>query len=544
MSDKSLENDTYKLTKNGDSLILTNKKTQKTRVLEIDDANYVFDDYNHFRDSNIIENYFKLKEEQYTPPLQTKTADYVKEYKEAENLYTKKYEDIIERFIKKFNLSLDEIEKLSKIPDDNSIKKFNRSEEEKKEIINSFKVMKKELKEDKKIETDPFTYLKSYFKDYYETKKVIDFVNVSINDFIKNKEKYTTEEDYEKIKNKKIESLDDLANLGIKQFSNINLVKLTNYITKLAMICKRVESSNNNPISLKNINQPEFINSKLKYWWCITMNPQDGGITGGEKKEYTSLTDNNVSNEKILFCLSIISFLLTTFYKTISKIYEEELESHKTITDLIYSLCENGLKYFDSSVKISILENIYNNFTQEKIYDFYPRLYVNPNIEKNVSFINFTVYKEDCPYISLLGDVYTKTLKADNNTLKYPDITTAYNKIKDIFDYCKRKLTGMGNQQSSGWTDTTLTRIENIKDVLKDYSSGVINQSSGWTDTTLTRIENIKDILNGYNSGMVSPSLLRVMSKTKSSGSNSSSGWTDTTLTRIERINETLHNYI
>ena len=590
----SLENETYKLTKNGDSLILTNKKTQKTRVLEIDDANYVFDDNNHFRDSNIIENYFKLKEEQYTPTLQTKTADYKTEYKEAENLYISKYEDIIKRFIKKFNLSLDEIENLSKIPDDTTIKKFYRTEEQKKEIINSFKLMKKELKEDKKIETDPFTYLKSYFKDYYDTKKVIKFTDIPINDFIKNKEKYTTEEDYEKIKNKKIKSLDDLVKSGIKQFSNIDLLQLVKYLVKLSNIWTIVTNFNTNTISLKNINQPEYISKSLKYWWCITMNPQDGGITGGEKTEYTNLNDNNISDEKILFCLSIASRLFSTFYKTISNIYEEELESKKTITDFIYNLCEKKLEYFDSSVKISILENIYNRFEIKNIYDFIPKLYVNPNIEGDVLFTNFTEYKEQCPDASYLGNIYNKYMKKQKGKIKLFYLQPTYNEIKKIFDECLKNLTAMGNysNSSSGWTDKTLTRIEKIKDTLKEvnnsssgmcgmcetnFSSGwtdktltriekikdtlkevtnsssgmcgmcETNFSSGWTDKTLTRIEKIKDTLKEVTNssfGKINPSLLRVMNKTKSSNSNSSSGWSDTTLTRIEKIKDVLHNYI
>ena len=100
---ETIQNDRYKITKNNDTLILTNKKTLKTRVLTPEDIDYVIDDNQHIRDTNIIENYFRLKDEPYTPILQTKQADYVKEYKDAEKLYNTKYEDIIENFIK--NLS-------------------------------------------------------------------------------------------------------------------------------------------------------------------------------------------------------------------------------------------------------------------------------------------------------------------------------------------------------------------------------------------------------------------------------------------------------
>ena len=62
MSSK-IENDRFAITKNEDTLILTDKKTQKSRVLEPEDIDYVIDDNQKMRDSNVIDNYFRLKDD-------------------------------------------------------------------------------------------------------------------------------------------------------------------------------------------------------------------------------------------------------------------------------------------------------------------------------------------------------------------------------------------------------------------------------------------------------------------------------------------------
>ena len=75
----------------------------------------------------------------------------------------------------------------------------------------------------------------------------------------------------------------------------------------------------------------------------------------------------------------------------------------------------------------------------------------------------------------------------------------------------------------SGWTDKTLTRIENIQDTLRNIGSGQI--ALGWTDKTLTRIEEIENTLRTVGSGYLK-----------------GSGWTDKTLTRIDDILDVLRN--
>ena len=99
--------------------------------------------------------------------------------------------------------------------------------------------------------------------------------------------------------------------------------------------------------------------------------------------------------------------------------------------------------------------------------------------------------------------------------------------VKDIREICEGK-TSAGNKLNNksvgmGWTDKTLTRIENIQESLRNIGSGQI--ALGWTDKTLTRIENIQDTLRNVGSGYLK-----------------GSGWTDKTLTRIENIQEVLRN--
>jgi hypothetical protein len=236
MSDnKGLENTKYKLIKNEDKLVLTDKKTLKARVLDIEDIDYVVDDNQRLRDPNVIENYFRLKDEPYEPKMMTKTADYVKEQKEAEKLYSPmKYEDLIDEFIKKYSLSNMEIEKFSQIPDETTIKKlYGRKDDEKKAMINDFKILKKKLTENKNLGADIFSYLKSYFTNYTYNVELMDLYDkVSFESYIKDKSFYRNIEEYNKIKDKNIKSLQDLYDADIPYFGGINLKYLDILIKK------------------------------------------------------------------------------------------------------------------------------------------------------------------------------------------------------------------------------------------------------------------------------------------------------------------------
>ena len=225
----SIENSRYSLSKNGDILILTDKKTLKSRNLDIDDIDYVIDDNQKFRDTNIIENYFRLKDEPYEPTLKTKQADYVKEYREMEKITKKVPQDLVEEFIKRFSLSDNEIRRLGEVPEELTIRKFKtRSDEEIRQILNDFRILKRELKEKDKVGTDIFTYLKAYFGSYIDRDKLVDAARMNIEDLFKDRDMYSRE-DYELIKDKDITNLQELYDLGIKKIWKYKF-RFINYI--------------------------------------------------------------------------------------------------------------------------------------------------------------------------------------------------------------------------------------------------------------------------------------------------------------------------
>ena len=85
------------------------------------------------------------------------------------------------------------------------------------------------------------------------------------------------------------------------------------------------------------------------------------------------------------------------------------------------------------------------------------------------------------------------TLKEDENVV--------YNKLSKKIDKLindKRKGKGRTMLYGNGWTDKTLTRIDNLKELLRTGSGygRTMLYGYGWTDKTLTRIDNLKELLN------------------------------------------------
>ena len=300
MSDNNgLENTKYKLIKNEDKLILTDKKTLKSRVLEVDDIDYVVDDNQRLRDPNVIENYFRLKDEPYEPKMMTKTADYVREQKEADLLYsTNKYEDLIDEFIKKYALSIKEIKKLALIPDESTIKNFtSRTLEDKKAIINDFKILKKKLTENKNLGVDVFTYLKTYFDNYQYNLNLVElYEKVDIDHYLKDKVFYDDIDNYEKVKKLgKIMSLKDLYDNHIDKFGSINLGLLNNLISKFKKIQEIYKNSGSNCKLAKPIVSTEY---------NLNLTSKTGsGMGGGDLsiKELVELYQKLTKEEKEIF---------------------------------------------------------------------------------------------------------------------------------------------------------------------------------------------------------------------------------------------------
>lgn len=274
-----IENDRYKITKNEDKLILTDKKTQKARILEPNDIDYVIDDNQKIRDSSVIENYFRLKDDKSELRFNTKKADYVSEYKEAEKYTNKKYQDSVEDFLSKWNFSKEELDNLASVPDESTIRKFEtRTDEEKKSIANDFRLMKKTLLEERKITTDPFTYLKAYFKNYVSVEEMESLAKLKIDDYLHNRAFYSNDYEYDKIKSLEVKSLKDLKDNKVDYFGHINLDLLDNFSKRMKVIkdnAKEILEIDDNP-EAKNIN--------FKYNIGIITNPEDLDIYKKEKK--------------------------------------------------------------------------------------------------------------------------------------------------------------------------------------------------------------------------------------------------------------------
>ena len=526
-SSKGLENARYKLIKNEDKLILTDKKTLKSRVLDVDDIDYVVDDNQKLRDPNITENYFRLKDEPYEPKMSTKTADYVKEQKEAEKYVFKNHSDIIENFIKKYNFTDEELESLASVPDETSIRKFNRTESDKKTIINDFKIMSKNLKEDKNL-TDTFTYLKAYFKNYRvahfgtKTKKN----NSVLINYLKQPEHYSPE-DYDKIKNKDIKDLYDIYKSGVEKFDNIDLKLLNNWAKIINMIYHIVEVQRNEYVMIKYYNvidnyekYVELFSDKL----TILPNPLD-----------IQVYRDAVGKEEIP--KTTMAFIASISNDILNNLIEGKVLKYGAIFDLekfISKIANNGIKYFNSLNKIKKINSMMDSDQDNtEKYTFTGKIYTRTRTTPiDYSKPRFEITSGENKEVKI------NKLASDEKRLSIQG-NLIFGKIEAIFKIIKKDINNVGEgHMALGWTDDTLTRIENIQTILNRYGFGTINpallrvmgrnriKGSGWTDDTLTRIENIQTILNRYGYGM------------------KASGWTDDTLSRIEKINTTLSQYI
>lgn len=519
-SSKGLENARYKLIKNEDKLILTDKKTLKSRVLDIDDIDYVVDDNQKLRDPNITENYFRLKDEPYEPKMSTKTADYVKEQKEADKITGKIQQDIVEQFIKRHKLTDEEIKLLADIPDIESIKKFkNRDLADIKAIINDFKVMRKDLVEDKKIGTDPFNYLMAYFKSY---KKLADEkVNKEVVENVLKNPTFYNDNDIKKIKEIPDITIQKIYDSGVKYINNINLTYLQNFINRIKKFMVIFNDSENTKVEIDesefSVYEPKFLN-----YIRFQAHPKDMNIwemrTGKDIEELRGLAIYGVIENWIIIKLITLKII-----------------NYMNLKEELNNLVNQGLDYFSTYDKLHMLGELFkeNNIGND-MYKFKIQIYKSTP-EDHLKFTNPAEYYTNryfregkLPDIKYILPGY---LNQNGKTL-----------AKSVQMLAKIVMDGIDNDFSrgmaSGWTDDTLSRIETIQTILNRYGFGTINpgllrvmdrnriKGSGWTDDTLTRIENIQSTLNNFSYGM------------------KSSGWTDDTLSRIEKINTTLSQYI
>ena len=634
MSDTGLENTKYKLIKSDDKLILTDKKTLKARVLDIDDIDYVVDDNQRLRDPNVIENYFRLKDEPYEPRMMTKTADYVKEQKEVEKLYSPlKYEDLIDEFIKKYAMTLKEIERLGLIPDESTIKNLpSRTEDDKKAMINDFKLLKKKLTENKNLGTDIFTYLKNYFINYHYNMTLSNlYEELSINSYLKKKVFYKNTDDYNKIKNSdNLKSLKDISDNGINIFGGINLKLLKELIDKFKAI-KKIYTDKNKSKYVMIDNTTSYIrNSNVSYNLNIIPNKEESFKSkgGGKVEDLIEIYNKLGEEEKQLFndWTSVNSF--EGYSKSVESFINEKKEYSDELKKLIEDLKPEDYDAFRELKNKDIKEDKEDIKEDKQRHITYNALFVGPlNSEDSEKIERVLIQENTVAFLSiynmiisgllkrinelentkgtftkmneLIDDITDKGLEYFNTTVKIQvvvnilesrpnDISpyslkawlyTATQSKENITKIDKPKMYESGHFEYVSTTKSIIRNnknkvvqefVENIaKEILQivierindnnndskfQSSEGPLKMSSGWTDDTLTRIENIteklKNISNSnYNHGhgKINPALLRVMNRTSSGWNNQSegplkmsAGWTDDTLTRIDRINDTL----
>lgn len=337
---KGLENARYKLIKNEDKLILTDKKTLKSRVLDVDDIDYVVDDNQKLRDPNITENYFRLKDEPYEPKMSTKTADYVKEQKEADKITGKIQQDIVEQFIKKHKLTDEEIKLLGDIPDIESIKKFkNRDMSDIKAIINDFKVMRKDLVEDKKIGTDPFNYLKAYFKSY--KKSADEKINEEIVENILKNPSFYDKKDIETIKEIQDITIQKIYDSGVKNINNINLTYLQNFINRIKKLMVFFNDSENTKVEIDESAVSEYDPEFLNYI-RFQAHPKDMNI-------WQNRTVEEIEGLRGLAIYGVIK------NQIINKLIKKKIIDYTRLKEELNNLVNQGLDYFNTYDKLHML---------------------------------------------------------------------------------------------------------------------------------------------------------------------------------------------
>lgn len=508
----------YVLSKDNDKIILTDTKTGKKRILSIDDIDYVVDDNQKLRDENTIATYFRLKEEDFKPKTMTKKANLVQEYKQATTKEKADTFDYVGDFLEKAKLLPSEIKSLAELPDESTINKFNRPQQEKDYIIRLFQEMKNDL-DKKKINT--FDFIKSYLNhnQKFDLESKYDDLNAFVHDLLP-----------ELPKEQKINNLQELYDMGIKKVGNIDLEKLNEMIMRLNVLTNKNLSYNKkkyifylkNPIDIdyyKNREKDMYNIDDLKTLFNSIkqkLNSHFGRDLLNEKTQINNINltgANNLRNVKDRFIQlmnEINKYLETKKYfideiidKPVLGLYKNQFNGVD-----IHSLLDNKLKYFDNLNKIEQAANI--------IAPGYIKIYMKSvknidDIDKIKDFVFPPIHKMDFDSknlpIYLFNDFNSYIGQID------PDWKERENNRDDEI---VAEGFGAGENLAGSWTDKTLTRIDVIIDTLKGMGIGM-----GWSDKTLSRID-------------------RIISQLKGMGDEIAGGWTDKTLNRIEIIMDIL----
>jgi hypothetical protein len=379
----------YVLSKDNDKIILTDTKTGKKRTLSIDDIDYVVDDNQKLRDENTIATYFRLKEEDFKPKTVTKKANLVQEYKEA-----KKYDksdinqtDPMLDFINKFNLTSLERSALIQMPYKETIKKFDRPEGEKNVILNDFqrvieKIIEKGIKNTEE-------YIKNYLTKYNNEHPV------SFDDIFLVRSYYHHDSEYEKVKKyiqdgNHINNLEDLCKQGVTIFGNICLNCLKQIFNNYQQAKKFIEDTN-------------------------------------KGKAIEIKEDITIENNTWIFTYDVTykEFIIDKYFtlKAYNLIINKTLIPTKELLTTIY---EDGLKYFDDINKINLLvyniKNIYNKKGTQQFKNIYNNYYnLGITIKENYTAIypvkEFSTEYRTKSYESIKIDKFAKKLSiSEDNT--------------------------------------------------------------------------------------------------------------------------------
>jgi hypothetical protein len=209
------------------------------------------------------------------------------------------------------------------------------------------------------------------------------------------------------------------------------------------------------------------------------------------------------------------------------------LNTYKNNVNAIIDMMKNQLLYFNTIERILVLIDNINtlknaHLTESEIYAFYYQTGTIYNgIRKEIlpddkeSAFSFRTYNQlkpnqNNPSVIMKIDKYARNLNFDKSD--EGDNKTSFEKFRQLVSpIIETNIIKFAGKFGGSWSDDTLTRIDNILNVLNQYSYG-----GSWSDDTLSRIDNILNVLNQYSYG---------------------GSWSDTTLSRIDNILKILNQY-
>ena len=585
----------FSLTKVNNKIILNDIKHDKKYQIDIDEIDYIVGDDNKLRNDSIIERFIELRENKDKPiKMVSKEADLKKEYKEAERKNISNVGMLIDKFIEKYNLSAYDLKILADIPDDVGIRKLKKNDIITRNMMYDLRDLKKKIKEEDQTIADSFNYMKSYLSSYNRTLSKTD---KELLEFIRNPDNY---EGIWKEKCDRYNDFIEVINSGCPRVGTIKLNIITRHRNFFEAVLNvkndtKLDFWNNDKIDLiKGLFSPDTLNKNIYYgtdltkeskYFCgvqISSNyitalfekfdefsrEQIKNILTLEDKDFYIKYNNIMALGDITSTINLSSIntaYLGGFGSDITK------KKTMTITNPTFNPIKENNKLFN--------KKHFYSYTVDETMKMHDLNEEKDTIQEQLSNLNDKMKKiekkkiktkEDKKTLEKQREEYDKLQKTldekkdnlkklnKNDNVKNEEIYGQLYGINSIIGLSTayKKSNGMGsdkfNPSASGWTDTTLTRIDNILETLRNSSGRLYmgrgpdfiqnnpgnlyclnnRECSGWTDTTLTRIDNILETLkkcSGFKKGIrFNPS---------------ASGWTDTTLTRIDNIIETLKDY-